>query len=70
MPSPPKRIEMIDISSLLLDTENPRFGRHFLNQQPNQEQIRAKMKNWALDELAISFIENGFGPQEALVVLE
>ena len=67
---PTTPIEMIEISRLLLDAENHRFGRHFVNKRPSQEDIRKKMEDWTLDELAISFIENGFWPQEALIVLD
>ncbi len=61
---------MIEVSRLRLDAENPRLGRHFIGTHPSQKKVRDKMSNWTLDELAISFIENGFWPQEALVVLD
>ena len=66
---PPKNIELIEISRLKLDAENPRLGRHFITTNPSQEEILEKMSSWTLDELAISFVENGFWHQEALVVL-
>ena len=28
------------------------------------------MENWTLDELAVSFLESGFWPQEALIVVD
>ena len=65
----PKSIELIEVSRLQLDAKNPRLGRHFIRKSPSQEEIRNKMSSWTLDELAISFIENGFWAQEALVVL-
>ncbi|MDE2771104.1 MAG: hypothetical protein OXI44_08015 [Bacteroidota bacterium] len=67
---PTNRIEPIKVSCLRLDANNPRLGRHFISTNPGQKEILAKMSSWTLDELAISFIENGFWPQEALVVLD
>ena len=63
-------IAMVKVAHLRLDPENPRLGRHFNEDMPSQEDIREEMKNWALDELAVSFIESNFWPQEALVVVE
>jgi hypothetical protein len=34
-----------------------------------QEQVLDRMKDWTLDELAVSFLENGFWPQEALLAV-
>ena len=63
-------VEMIGVSHLRLNAKNPRLGRRFTSGNPSQQEIRDKMSTWTLDELAISFIENGFWPQEALIVLD
>jgi len=56
--------------NLLLDPKNPRLGRRNTEAGLSQEAILAIMKEWTLDELAVSFIENNFWPQEALMVVE
>ena len=61
---------MVSVSSLQLDSLNPRLGRHLNNERPGQGEILEAMEDWKLDELAISFIESGFWPQEALVVIK
>ncbi len=50
-----------------LDPKNPRLGREFVASKPTQAEILERMSEWALKELAVSFIENGFWTQEALV---
>ena len=63
-------IEWIDVDTLWLDSKNPRLGRHFMASKPTQEQILEQMKEWTLDELAVSFLESGFWTQEALIIVE
>src|ERR1035438_9772226 len=59
-----------DLSDLYLDASNPRLGRQNTDRQLSQEQVLEAMKDWTLNELALSFLENGFWPQEALLVVE
>ena len=63
-------VRWIPVSTLQLDSENPRLGRHFRETNPGQEEILEAMKDWTLEELAISFVESGFWPQESLVVVK
>ena len=65
-----KAAEWIPVEDLHLDSNNPRLGRHFHETNPSQEQVLVEMKDWTLEELAVSFIESGFWPQESLVVVE
>jgi len=65
-----KTAEWIDVSDLNLDAKNPRLGRHFHEGNPSQEEILEAMKDWTLEELAVSFIESGFWSQEALVIVK
>ena len=64
------RIEYASVENLFLDPTNPRLGRRIASAKTKQETILESMKDWTLDELATSFIENGFWPQEALIVIE
>lgn len=63
-------IEYARLDDLYLDPLNPRLGRNLANAKTKQDQILDEMSDWTLDELAISFVENGFWPQEALIVVE
>lgn len=62
-------IEYATIEELLLDPKNPRLGRRNLERGLSQDQILEIMRTWEPEELAVSFIESGFWPQEALVVV-
>jgi hypothetical protein len=55
--------------NLYLDPNNPRLGRHNIEKKLGQEGILDIMKDWTLEELAVSFLESGFWPQEALIVV-
>jgi hypothetical protein len=55
--------------NLYLDPNNPRLGRHNIEKKLVQEDILEIMKDWTLEELAVSFLESGFWPQEALIVV-
>src|ERR1041385_9000927 len=57
------------LGDLYLDAKNPRLGRQNTSKELLQDQVLDLMKDWALDELAISFLESGFWPQEALIVV-
>jgi hypothetical protein len=69
MPQPTK-IETTSLDKLFLDAENPRLGRHNVDNRPNQDAVLELMKDWSLDELAVSFLENGFWVQEALIAVD
>jgi hypothetical protein len=55
--------------NLFLDPKNPRLGRHNIEKGLTQDEILDVMKDWTLEELAVSFLESGFWPQEALIVV-
>src|SRR5439155_6117204 len=52
-----------------LDPMNPRLGRNRTGRNVTQERVLELMRGWTLDELAVSFVESGFWPQEALIVV-
>lgn len=58
------------LDELLLDANNPRLGRRKVEQGLSQEQVLDIMKDWTLEELAVSFLESGFWAQEALIVVK
>lgn len=62
-------IRYAHIDELLLDPGNPRLGRRNLIRQMSQAEILEAIRPWALEELAVSFLENKFWPQEALVAV-
>jgi hypothetical protein len=64
------KIEYAKISEFRLDPKNPRLGRGNTSSKLTQDQILSLMEDWTLDELATSFLESGFWPQEALMVVE
>lgn len=57
-------------TELYLDPLNPRLGRENTGSNVSQEKVLALMQDWTLEELGASFIENGFWPQEALIVVK
>jgi len=63
-----EEVEWNDLNSLYLDPKNPRLGRHFIARNPSQDEVLDQIKDWTLDELAVSFLESGFWTQEALVI--
>jgi hypothetical protein len=63
-------IETTELAELFLDPKNPRLGRHNIEKGLSQDAILALIKSWALEELAVSFLESGFWPQEALSVVK
>ncbi len=63
-------LKYASLDDLQLDPKNPRLGRHNIEANLSQEKILDLMKDWTLDELAVSFLESGFWPQEALLVVE
>ena len=68
--SPLHRIEFTDIENLFLDPGNPRLGSAHSEPSATQEEVLESMRSWSLEELAVSFLENGFWPQEAVIVVE
>jgi hypothetical protein len=62
-------IEYAGIGDLYLDPNNVRLGRHNIEKGLSQAQILDLMRDWTLDELAISFRESGFWAHEALLVV-
>lgn len=63
-------IRYAEVDDLHLDPLNPRLGRSNTGANLKQAKIMALMKDWTLDELAVSFLESGFWPQEALIVVQ
>jgi ParB-like chromosome segregation protein Spo0J len=61
------QIRYAALGELYLDAKNPRLGRQNTSKDLTQDQVLDLMKDWALDELATSFLESGFWPQEALI---
>ena len=62
-------IRYAHIDDLLLDPKNPRLGRRRTNATMPQPDVLEIIRGWELDELAVSFIESGFWPQEAVVTV-
>ena len=58
----------IPFDRLILDDENPRLPER-LHRQPQSEILRYLQEQGALEELAHSFRDNGFFPQEPLLVV-
>lgn len=65
-----RKIEYEDADNLSLDPTNPRLGRENTGVTVTQPKVLDLMESWNLEELAVSFSENGFWPQEALLVIE
>src|SRR5262245_25723208 len=63
-------IKYASVDELMLDPLNPRLGRSNTRPDLPQSKILDLMKDWNLDELAISFIDSGFWPQEAVLVVK
>jgi hypothetical protein len=62
-------IKYAEVDDLLLDPLNPRLGRGNTGPNVKQSKILDLMKDWTLDELAVSFLESGFWPQEAVIAV-
>lgn len=61
-------IQYASLDELYMDPMNPRLGRSNTGRDVTQERVLELMQDWAIDELAVSFLESGFWPQEALIV--
>ncbi|MFC2034208.1 hypothetical protein ACFLTT_02250 [Chloroflexota bacterium] len=68
--SPESIINYGDLSEFLLDPTNPRLGLADIGEQIEQSRVMELMKDWSLEELAMSFLESGFWPQEAVIVVK
>ena len=66
----PHTIEFTELENLLLDPHNPRLGRGRSESSGTQQRLMELMRTWSLEELAVSFLENGFWPQEAVIVVK
>lgn len=63
-----QQLQYATIDELNLDSKNPRLGRQIVEQNLGQPALLNLMESWRLDELALSFLENGqFWTQEALI---
>lgn len=58
------------LEGLSLDPTNPRLGRTDSGAEASQDSVIKLMMDWNLEELAVSFVESGFWPQEALLVVQ
>lgn len=59
------------LEELFLDPMNIRLGRNNTGRDVTQEDVLQLMKDWTLDEIAVSFLESGsFWTHEALLVTE
>jgi hypothetical protein len=64
-------IAYAQLDDLLLDPENPRLGRRTSTKPLDQAALLDEMAEWKVDELAVSFLENGgFWTQEALICIK
>ena len=63
-------IKYAPIGELMLDPLNPRLGRANTRPDLPQSKILDLMKDWSLEGLALSFVESGFWPQEAVLVVK
>lgn len=68
--SPSHSIQFVALEKLFLDPRNPRLGGARSEPSAPQERLMEFMRTWSPEELAVSFIENGFWPQEAVMVVE
>ncbi|MEQ1860415.1 MAG: hypothetical protein ABMA13_10805 [Chthoniobacteraceae bacterium] len=61
-------LQFTSLDELFLDPKNPRLGRHIVEEELDQGELQKRVETWKVDELAVSFIENGqFWTQEALI---
>ena len=65
-----RTIESTSLDELYLDPTNPRLGRANAGSTVTQERVLELMRGWTLEELAVSFLESGFWPQEAVIVVK
>ena len=63
-------IEFATLEDLSLDPSNPRLGLGDAEPLATQERVLELMRSWNLEELAVSFLENNFWPQEAVIIVK
>ena len=63
-------IDFKAVEELLLDPHNPRLGLGDTKPAAPQETVLELMRSWKLEELATSFLESHFWPQEAVIVVK
>lgn len=63
-------IEYESIEHLWLDPKNPRLGQEIVQSKLSQPELLDVMKDWSLEEIAVSFAESGYWVQEAVVAVE
>jgi len=61
------RIEYAELREFYLDPKNPRLGRFDNATDISQEEVFDQMRDWSLEELAVSFLESGFWAHEAVL---
>jgi hypothetical protein len=65
------KLEYAELEELYLDPMNARLGRNNTGRDVTQERVLELMRDWTLDEIAVSFLESGgFWTHEALLVTE
>ena len=64
-------LQYAKLDDLYLDPKNPRLGRYHTNDDLSQVKILDLMRDWVLDELAVSYLESdGFWTHEALLIVK
>jgi hypothetical protein len=63
------KLKYAKLDELSLDPMNARLGRNKARRDLPQPDVLKLMADWTLDELAVSFLESGFWPHEALLVV-
>ncbi len=69
-PKPTYQIKYANLKDLFLDPRNPRLRQSTDGIHLPQEELYDRMKDWSLEELAISFLESGFWSHEAVLCVE
>lgn len=64
------KLQYAKLKDLYLDTKNPRLARHQANADLSQDEVLDLMRDWVLEELAVSYLESGFWTHEALLVVQ
>jgi non-ribosomal peptide synthetase component E (peptide arylation enzyme) len=66
-----KEVQYTNVNDLYLDPLNPRIGRSRTTKDNSQDFLLETMQEWVLEELAMSYLENGgFWAYEPLLVVE
>ena len=63
-------LQYAPLKDLYLDVKNPRLARHQADADLSQEEVLDLMRDWVLEELAVSYLESGFWTHEALLVVK